>query len=202
MKTSVYHKLAAEPYILPFLSDHPRHVHRSTINSRLIRAIRLCSHFDDFDRERMNIEFTLLLNGYPPNFIDYHFKKFFQKHDVLSTIENIDTALYEQLHRTLLNQPTIRERKQQQQQDENIRPKDILVQYTFESGPMMNFTDGLRQLWNEHYINKDPIKQTIRLRLGTRSNKNLCQLLVKKKPSKSMLRNGIANDRSATNTSE
>ncbi|CAF4437403.1 unnamed protein product, partial [Rotaria magnacalcarata] len=196
LKTSVYHKLAAEPYILPFSSDHPRHVHRSTINARLIRAIRLCSHLDDFDKERINIEFTLLLNGYPPKFISYHFNKFFQKHNVLSVMENLDDIMYEQLHRTLLYQPTIKERQrhQQEQQQQNIQSKDLFIHYTFESGPLVNFTKELKHLWNEHYINKNPIKQNIRLRFGTKSNKNLCQLLVKKKPSKSLLRDVISSD--------
>ncbi|CAF1682701.1 unnamed protein product [Rotaria magnacalcarata] len=173
LKTSVYHKLAAEPYILPFSSDHPRHVHRSTINARLIRAIRLCSHLDDFDKERINIEFTLLLNGYPPKFISYHFNKFFQKHNVLSVMENLDNIMYEQLHRTLLYQPTIKERQQHQheQQQQNIQSKDLFIHYTFESGPLVNFTKELKHLWNEHYINKNPIKQNIRLRFGTKSNK-------------------------------
>ncbi|CAF4365769.1 unnamed protein product, partial [Adineta steineri] len=68
------------------------------------------------------------------------------------------------------------------------------VHYTFESGPLVNFTKELKHLWNEHYINKNPIKQNIRLRFGTKSNKNLCQLLVKKKPSKSLLRDVISSD--------
>ena len=28
LSTSVYHKPAAEPYVIPFISDHPRHVFR------------------------------------------------------------------------------------------------------------------------------------------------------------------------------
>ena len=79
LRTSVFHKAAAEPYILPYLSDHPRHIHRSTVKSGLIRAARLCSHIEDFDKERLNIEFTLLLNGYPPRFIAYHLKQFSRK---------------------------------------------------------------------------------------------------------------------------
>ena len=77
LRTSVFHKPAAEPYILPFSSDHPRHIHRSTIKGRLLRAARISSHVEEFDKERLNIEFTLLLNGYPPRFISYHFKQFF-----------------------------------------------------------------------------------------------------------------------------
>ena len=126
MKTSVFHKPAAEPYILPFLSDHPRHVHRSIIRSRLVRAARLCSHVEDFDKERLNIEFTFLLNGYPPKFISYHFKQFFQKNNVMSLMEQLNEAVYETLHRQLLIQLTRREKQQQQQQQQqNLNQKEI-----------------------------------------------------------------------------
>ena len=60
LKTSVFHKPAAEPYILSFLFDHPRHIHRNTIKAKLLRAVRLCLHVEDFDQERISIEFTLL----------------------------------------------------------------------------------------------------------------------------------------------
>jgi hypothetical protein len=49
LKTSVYHKPAAEPYIVPYLSEHPRYIHRNTIRGALCRTARLCSHVDDFD---------------------------------------------------------------------------------------------------------------------------------------------------------
>ena len=29
LRTAIYHKPAAEPYILPYTSDHPRHIHRN-----------------------------------------------------------------------------------------------------------------------------------------------------------------------------
>ncbi|CAF5102963.1 unnamed protein product, partial [Rotaria magnacalcarata] len=46
--------------------------------------------------------------------------------------------MYEQLHRTLLYQPTIKERQrhQQEQQQQNIQSKDLFIHYTFESGPL------------------------------------------------------------------
>ena len=65
LKTTVYHKPAAEPYILPYLSEHPRHIHSNTIKGALYRAVCLCSNIQDFDHERLHIELTLLLNGYP-----------------------------------------------------------------------------------------------------------------------------------------
>jgi len=79
LKTSVFHKPAAEPYLLPYLSEHPRHIHCNTIKGALFRAIRLCSHAEDFDHERLHIELKLLLNGYPLKFITYRFKRFFKQ---------------------------------------------------------------------------------------------------------------------------
>ncbi|CAF4530515.1 unnamed protein product [Rotaria sp. Silwood2] len=38
LRTSVFHKTAAEPYSLPYLSNHPRHIHRSTAKAQLLRA--------------------------------------------------------------------------------------------------------------------------------------------------------------------
>ncbi|CAF4050299.1 unnamed protein product [Rotaria sp. Silwood2] len=61
--SSVYHKPAAEPSLLSFLSDHPRHVFRNVIQTALMRAIRHSSTFDAFNIERRTIRLTLLLNG-------------------------------------------------------------------------------------------------------------------------------------------
>ena len=48
LKTKVFHKAAAGPYIVPFLSEHPRHIHRNTIKGALFRAVRLYSNVEDF----------------------------------------------------------------------------------------------------------------------------------------------------------
>ncbi len=53
--TSVYHKHAAEPYIVPFNSDHPRHVFTNIIDSALMRALRYSSTISTFNEERHSI---------------------------------------------------------------------------------------------------------------------------------------------------
>ncbi|CAF1431427.1 unnamed protein product [Rotaria sordida] len=63
LTTSVYHKLAAEPYVVPFLSDHPRHVFINIIQTSLARAARYSSTFESFNNERRYIQLTLLYNG-------------------------------------------------------------------------------------------------------------------------------------------
>ena len=60
--TSLYHKEAAEPYIVPFKSDHPRHVFANIIDNALTRAIRYSSTLSAFDYERRSVKLMLLYN--------------------------------------------------------------------------------------------------------------------------------------------
>ncbi|CAF1035998.1 unnamed protein product [Didymodactylos carnosus] len=61
--TSVCHKPSAEPYVLPFLSDHPRNTFANVIQTALVRAIRYSSTYQIFNIERRTIELMLLYNG-------------------------------------------------------------------------------------------------------------------------------------------
>lgn len=61
--TSVYYKDSAEPYIIPFKSDHPRHTFANIIQAALARALRYSSTSALFNVERRNLCLTLLYNG-------------------------------------------------------------------------------------------------------------------------------------------
>ena len=63
LSTSVYHKPAAEPYVVPFISDHPRHVFNNIVQTILRRTIKYSSTFQLFNDERRYIKSTLLYNG-------------------------------------------------------------------------------------------------------------------------------------------
>ncbi|CAF3796518.1 unnamed protein product, partial [Rotaria sp. Silwood1] len=109
LKTSIYHKPSADPYYLPYTSDHPHRIHRNIPYSALIRAARLCSNLHDFHLERLRIDVSLLLNNYPPKFITNQFLRFFQVNKADPLIKRFDEQVYQQLHRKLLHQPTKRE---------------------------------------------------------------------------------------------
>ena len=61
--TSVYHKPSAEPYVVPFSSDHPQHIFVNIIHNRLAHAVRYSSTFEAFDQERRYMKLMLLYNG-------------------------------------------------------------------------------------------------------------------------------------------
>ncbi|CAF4511115.1 unnamed protein product, partial [Rotaria socialis] len=54
---------SAEPYILPFKSDHPRHYFGNITRTSLCRAIRYSSTLQEFNYERRYIKLMLLYNG-------------------------------------------------------------------------------------------------------------------------------------------
>jgi len=63
LATSVYHKEAAEPYLVPFNSDHPRHIFKNIIDTALLRAMRSSSTLTAFNKEQRSIKLMLLYNG-------------------------------------------------------------------------------------------------------------------------------------------
>lgn len=69
LHSSVYHKPTAQPAVLSFLSDHPRHVFHNIVQTALLRAIRYSSTYEVFNIERRHIRLKLLYNGYVPIFI-------------------------------------------------------------------------------------------------------------------------------------
>ncbi|CAF1552592.1 unnamed protein product [Adineta ricciae] len=109
--TPVFHKPAAEPYVLPFGSDHPRHIYINIVYEALLRAARLSSNVQTFDKERLRIEMILLLNGYPPKFIRQHFHRFFRLNQAMEVLTLLNVRQYEKLHEKLLYLPTRREKK-------------------------------------------------------------------------------------------
>ena len=203
LATSVYHKPAAEPYVLPFSSDHPRHIHVNIPYEALLRASRLCSHVYEFDKERLGIEMILLLNGYPPRFIRRHFDRFFRFNEVVQVFTELDPIQYDKLHQKLLYLPTRREKKYERrtrddncehlyENDEKLAKKQwnkrvLMLPHTYESGPLLDFKREFRKLWAKSYAYKGSIMKGVRLVMTTLSNPSLNDLLVQKKPSRSLL---------------
>jgi hypothetical protein len=69
-KTTIFRNLAAQPYVLPYDSSHPPYIMRNIPYAAVLRATRIYSYPDDLRKELDKITITLLLNKYPPTFID------------------------------------------------------------------------------------------------------------------------------------
>ncbi|CAF3553728.1 unnamed protein product, partial [Rotaria socialis] len=198
LKTSIYHKPTADPYYLPYTSDHPNRIHRNIPYNALQRAARLCSNLHAFHSERLRIEVTLLLNNYPPKFITNQFLRFFQVNRADVLIKRSDEQSYQILHQKLLYQPTLCETQNKNNEKKvallppilEIKPWDskvMYIPYKFETGTTSKFPQHFLQWWKKNYVYPGSPANRIRIRLIPTINKTLQHFFIQKKPSKTIL---------------
>ncbi|CAF4939680.1 unnamed protein product, partial [Rotaria socialis] len=214
LSTSVYHKPAAEPYIVPFISDHPRHVFENIVQTSLRRAIKYSSTFQLFNDERRYIKSTFLYNGYPSSFIDKIFRKFFSGYissrSFLPFIDNEDQFLHMRI--ALSGQPSRQqsqvemriaslttnnehlieelEKKQEVPIQEKKKPNEfqnkLIIHYTHEKRFNTRKRD-LHRIFQETFANTQIIET--KLIVGNRNQKSTMKELIRKCPRQAILKN-------------
>ncbi|CAF1398943.1 unnamed protein product, partial [Adineta steineri] len=213
LSTSDYHKPNAKPYVVPFNSDHPRHVFVNIIQTLLTRAVRYSSTFETFNYERRSIKLMLLYNGYSSSFIDQQFYKFFNESiyatSILSFIEN--EKQYILLCHKILDQPTPEQSHATSRAataDVDNDQTDVTAETTsrewvakIQKKPM-NYADRLFLHYkhekrfrpfkrNMHRVYQNVFKNTpamdLRLIVGNRNRRNAKNELIRKRPKRSLL---------------
>ena len=198
LRTSVYHKSAAEPYILPFTSDHPQHIHRNIPYAALLRAARLCSHVGDFDVECVRLDMSLLSNDYPPSFISKQRDRFFRLNNAMSVLTELDKEAYHRLHRTTLNQCTRREKRLVETTKDPIEAPVALQEkkwntnvmyprYIFDRAFTVHLHDHFHKWWNYFYRYPGSPVRLVDVNLTAVTNRTLEHFLIHKKPPKHIL---------------
>lgn len=167
--TKVYHKPSYEPYYLPFTSVHPLHIKKNIPYAMLIRAIKYCSVFEDYQTERDKLRVALLLNKYPGSFITKEFDRVFE---AFNSGQPLTMKNYEELRETMIYSP----KKEKVAIDHG---QVMFVHFTYCSS-MRTFPTVFHALWKK-YFEESPINELVPV-VGTRNVKNLQRTLVKNKP--------------------
>lgn len=199
LRTSVYHKPTAEPYYLPYTSDHPHKYHRNIPYTALIRAARLCSNVHAFNLERIRIDMSLLLSEYPPKFITNQFLRFFQVHNAMPVLTELNQQTYERLHQKLIHNTTVKEQQLNEKIKNPVKYPDVLenktwdptlmyISYPFESGPKATFSHQFKSWWKKHYQYPGSPANKVKVRLQPKTNRTLARHFIHKKPPRHMLR--------------
>ncbi|CAM4912770.1 unnamed protein product [Rotaria socialis] len=214
LSTSVYHKPAAEPYVVPFISDHPRHVFENIVQTSLRRAIKYSSTFQSFNDERRYIKSTFLYNGYPSSFIDKIFRKFLSGYissrSFLPFLDNEDQFLHMRIALsgqprrqqsqvemrietlTTNNEHLIEEldKKQEFTIQEKKKPNEfenkLIIHYTHEKRFNTRKRD-LHRIFQETFANTQIIET--KLIVGNRNQKSTMRELIRKRPRQTILKN-------------
>ncbi|CAF1141508.1 unnamed protein product [Rotaria sordida] len=195
LKTCLYHKPTAEPYILPYTSDHPRHIHRNIPYAALLRAAHICSDVQDFNTECIRIDMSLLLNSYPPICITKQIYRFFQLNNVMPVLNQLNDPVYHRLHQKLLYQPARREKQLHLMTQDSIRSPTVLQQkicypniiyprYLFDSSTSINFRTKFNKWWRTYYAYNGSTLKNVKVRLVPSTNSILETFFIHKKPSK------------------
>jgi hypothetical protein len=175
-KTTVFRKLAAQPYVLPFHSSHPPHITRNIPFAAALRATRICSHPNDLRTELDTIRITLLLNKYPPKFIDKQLQRFFETLTGQKTPEILLGEDHSKFRERVLDLHW--NKKPQRKIDFE---KDILCHFTY-SPSLAGFGSHFHQIWQE--IFEGTPLDDIPVIYANRLTDSLRHLLVKKRPSR------------------
>ncbi|CAF2066532.1 unnamed protein product [Rotaria magnacalcarata] len=214
LSTCVYHKPAAEPYVTPFISDHPRHAFSNIIKTFIERAARYSSTFEAFNYERRSIKLMLLYNEYPSTFIENEFHKYFSEYISKSPfLPLLDDERKYFMRKQILGQPTPRQTqvalsaaladidndplddderqqpnpdpKKSEEKNSNINEK-FFTHYTYEK----RFKTCKRDMHQVYYDTfKDTPAMYTKLIVGNRIRHPAHNELIRKRPNKTLLQN-------------
>ncbi|CAF1466071.1 unnamed protein product [Didymodactylos carnosus] len=193
LRTCVYHKPTADPYYLPYTSDHSHKYHRNIPYNALIRAARLCSNVHDFNLERTRIDVSLLLGQYPPKIISKQFLRFFQVNNAMSVLAELNADTYQRLHQKLINQIALNEKQLNDKAKNPVKYPPVLekktwdrtvinLRYIYESGPIASFSHKFYSWWKKHYRYPESAVKNKTVRLKSKINRKLTNYLIRKKP--------------------
>ena len=192
LKTAVYHKPAAEPYVLPSQSEHPRHIDVNNPYAAVLRAARICSDLQDFNAELVRMDLTLLWNGYPPHFIDKQFRRLLGPYKEPLTVQPIDQQTYGTFHRILLNQPTRRETRSKRTTTDPVQNPSVLQmkvwdskvmypRYLYASSSYHMFQTQFFTWWNQNFTQHNSNLEDVQVRLAADTQRTLETFLIQKK---------------------
>ncbi|CAF4645078.1 unnamed protein product, partial [Rotaria socialis] len=215
LSTSVYHKPAAEPYVTPFTSDHPRHVFSNIIKTSIERATRYSSTFEAFNYERRYIKLMLLYNDYPSTFIENEFHKYFSEYISKSPFLPLidDEHKYFLMRKEILGLPTPRQSQvamsaaladidndppdddERQQPDQNKKkPEEKISNYNEKFFTHFIYEKrfetckrDMHQVYN-HAFKDTPAIYTKQI-VGNRNRRQAQNELIRKRPNKTLLQN-------------
>ena len=179
-RTTVFRKLAAQPHVLPFHSSQSPHITRNMPYAAALRVTRICSHPEDLRRELDIVRITLLLNKYPPRFIDKHIGHFCQDLTGEKTSERLLDKDHWKFTELTLN--VAWNKKEKRRIDFNT---DILLHFT-HTPSLAHFGSHFHQIWQE--IFEGTPLDDIQVMYANRLTDTLKYLLVHKKSSKELIK--------------
>ena len=174
-----------QAYTLPYVIGHAQLNHCQYFRFALMRALCYCSNVYDFDQERLYMELTFLVHGFPLQLIEFYRERFFRQLKNSSFHKQLlDQSVYNQLRSELfrfIDQHKILSAKNHEYEENN---RFFHLYYLYEWGPRRQFNRQFRELWSK-YIAQYPMLSgnVAKITLSTKHLHSLNALLAREKPS-------------------
>ncbi|CAF3676623.1 unnamed protein product [Rotaria sordida] len=187
--TRVYYPLdTRSKLILPYVVGHPMVKHQQWFQSALIRAVQLCSNYQDFNQERIYMEMTYLTYGYSIDMIENELKKIFHYFDIETHRFHMNDTVYEKLRCRLLNfidiQRKMLDHDLELEQNERIQH----LYYLYDYGPYKQFEEKFHNIWSTYIKNDSQRTSTnTKILLNAKHIFSLNTLLTQQKPTCELL---------------
>jgi hypothetical protein len=144
------------------------------------------------------MDVSLLLNGYPPNFISNQFNRFFHLNTAMLVLNQLNEEVYHRLHQTLLYQATLREKQLQIMMQDPVRTPSVLQTkiwnkeliypcYLFDTGLTLHLPREFYKWCKTYYVFPGSPAETVKVRAVTNTNRTLESFFIHKKPPRQML---------------
>jgi hypothetical protein len=153
--TRVHHPHGPSAYILPYVTGHAQAYHRRWLLAALARAVRCCSDFRDFTRERIHIEMTCLLHGYSPESLERRLRSFYRRFNADAIRFSLDATVYDKLRRRLFDIIDGQRTRSLQQQSRADDARILPLYYWHDYGARQPFHVRFHQIWST-YLRDDP----------------------------------------------
>ena len=156
--------------ILPYVTGYPKVKYQKWFRSTFIRLIQLCTNYQDFTRQRINMEIGCLISGYSHEFIEHELENFNRYFNVNIYQVQTNELIYQQLRSHVLKFPP---RKSQ--------TSIIEFTYLYDYGPYHEFKNKFSHIWST-YTNSHPTLslQQLKILLNVQHLFSLNNLLAQK----------------------
>ncbi|CAF5175953.1 unnamed protein product [Rotaria magnacalcarata] len=188
--TRVYHPRGQSKLILPYVVGHPKMGHRHWFQSALVRAVQLCTHYEDFYRERLYLHMSCFASGYSDEWTECGFKKFYENFNIETYRFHMNPTIYEQLrYRLLIRNDTQRE-KSLQELDLKSNKYFLRFHYPYDYGCRRKFEEKFYEILSTFMKNHPQLSSSNRRKLLLTAHHlfSLNTLLTQQKPACELLK--------------
>lgn len=181
--TRVDYDRSSQTYTLPYVVGHAKVKHSQWLRSALLRAVYYCSAVEDFHRERIHLEITLLASGYSLEFVESHVQHFFAYHNADRMQYTWEQAKYHSFRAHCFDLIDVLHNRVDTLHRIDNEGHLFRFHYLYELGPRCLFDRQLRQLWLEYFHGHPVLSANVStIVLATKHLHSLNALLVRASP--------------------